>query len=350
MSSEKSVRVLILITWAADKEWPFVDALCAEELDCDVIGANFPDGYNTVFDKILRFWPRYLFSGIKAFIRRKDYDVILPWQQVSGLVFGFLKRLFRSRYPKLIILKFVYPARRNPVIAGIRKFFVKFALGAADALWCVSNEEIDIRTEMFGYPKEKASFVPIIPTNISDAGETHDLNRPDGDYVLSVGVERDYRLLVDVFREVDFRLKIVTRPYNVKGIELPGNVEVIHAYGRKVMDLYRDARFIVVPMKDPNRPGGESVTLESFAYGKAIVITRTVASVDYVKPMENGILVEPDDPVSLRDAVLYLLDHPEHAEDMGKKNRQLYLDFYSSRATARRVKEGILDVLGKSEA
>ena len=168
MKPDRPLRILILITWSAEKEWPFVDALRNQGFECDVIGANFPRMYNSHLEKLLFFWPRYILIGIKAWFRRKDYDVILPWQQAAGFVYGFLKKTFRSQYPFYIVLKFVYPTPRNPLVSKIRHHFVKYVLSAADALWAVSNMEIDIRTQMFDFPREKAKFIPIIPTDVSD--------------------------------------------------------------------------------------------------------------------------------------------------------------------------------------
>ena len=349
MSVKGNYKVLILITWSEKKKWPFVDALREEGIECDVIGANFPRGYNTVWGKVFRFWPRYLLIGIKAFIIRKKYDVILPWQQVAGFVYGFFKHLFHSNYPRLIVLKFVYPSRKNPIISKFRYLFVKYVLGATDALWCVSNREIEIRSAMFDYPREKMKFVPIIPTDISDSGQDIVPGGRDGKYILSVGNNRDYGMLIAVMQEIGYPLKIVAQPYNFKGIDIPSDMEVFHTFGQKVIELYQSARFVVIPMNYNHRPGGESVILESMSYGKAIIMTRTVTSNDFITHMDNGILFELDDAGALKAAIKYLLDNPGKMEEMGKKNKKLYEERFSSQAAARAVKENIIELMDGSE-
>ena len=341
------IRVLLLITWSEKKKWPFVEALRDLGFECDVIGAEYPRGYNSSFTKILFFWSRYILIGTKAFIRRKDYDVILGWQQVAGMVYGVYKCIFRSKYPKLVILNFTYPARKSAFILRIRKAFVKFVLKATDSLWCLSEKEAEVRYRMFDYPKEKTKSVPITVTDISDAGEEEE-HTTFGKYILSVGNEREYHMLCEAVRPLDTTLHIVTQPYNLKGLDLPPNVVPHHVFGQPVMDLYKDAGFVVVPMKDPNRPGGESVLFETMAFGKAMIITRTITSVDYITHMDNGILVEPHNQKELQDAIAYLLANPDAAKKMGEKNRRLYKEKYSTKAVVSKVSRHIYEILERA--
>jgi glycosyltransferase involved in cell wall biosynthesis len=51
---------------------------------------------------------------------------------------------------------------------------------------------------------------------------------------------------------------------------------------------------------------------------------------------ENGLYVTPEDPASLREAIEYLLAHPEEAARMGKNGRgliesEMSLDWYVKR-------------------
>lgn len=344
--SPKKVRVLILITWAESKHWPFVEALRSRGLECDLFGANFPDGYNSVFNKIIHFWTRYLLIGIKAYLRRRDYDVVLGWQQVAGMVFGFLKRIFCCHYPKLVIMKFTYPQRKNPLIAKIRYGFVRYVLGATDELWCLSNEEVRIRSRLFHLEDRKVRFVPLSVTNISDGSlESFEVKSSSEDYILSIGNERDFKLLFDVVKEIDATFKIVTQPYNIKNLIIPQNVSVYHIFGHEVIKMYRNARFVVIPMKDPKRPGGESAIIESMSYGKAIIITKTVTSVDYIKPMENGLLVKPRDHVDLFNSIQFLLKNTKLAKEMGERNRVTYIKQYSNQAISDNVRHLILQMV-----
>jgi glycosyltransferase involved in cell wall biosynthesis len=340
------VRALFLITWSEDQDWPFIDRLREQGVFCDVLGSDFPKGYNTALQKIATYWPRYLSVGVRAFFRRKDYDIIMGWQQVSGMVYGFFKRISGSRYPRLVVMKFTYPAKKNPLLSAFRYGFVRFVLGSADALWCHSSREVENRSRQFHLPVKKVKYVPMVLTDISDYATSSRIKPGKGDYILSVGGnDRDYALLAAAAVRVPYPIHVVTQPVNVKDIGFPGHVRVHHVYGEEVMRLFMNARFVAVPIKDPGRPAGESVLLEAFSFGKPVVITRTVSSVDYVRDRVNGFLVEPGDTDRFASCMRYLLDHPREAEAMGRRNREMYLSTYSAPVVAGRIKEEMERVL-----
>ena len=55
---------------------------------------------------------------------------------------------------------------------------------------------------------------------------------------------------------------------------------------------------------------------------RAVIATRSRGIIDYVLDGVTGILVEPNNPQALRDAICYLLDHPEEARRLGRNARQ----------------------------
>jgi glycosyltransferase involved in cell wall biosynthesis len=61
------------------------------------------------------------------------------------------------------------------------------------------------------------------------------------------------------------------------------------------------------------------VLLEAMAYAKPIVATDVGGIPDVITNGESGLLVPPEDPVSLSKAIVYLLAHPEIAREMGRK-------------------------------
>ena len=140
------------------------------------------------------------------------------------------------------------------------------------------------------------------------------------------------------------RLKVVTKPYNIEGLTIPPNVEVFHVFGDPVMELYHDAQFVIIPMAYDERPGGESVMLESMAYGKAIVMTKTVTSDDFVTDGENGFTYPLGNREQLEKAVRTLLDQPALCEKIGRRNKERYHQQFSTEASARNVKDAIMEI------
>jgi glycosyltransferase involved in cell wall biosynthesis len=58
------------------------------------------------------------------------------------------------------------------------------------------------------------------------------------------------------------------------------------------------------------------------AMGRAVICSRTPGQTDVVVDSETGIYVPPGDAQALREAIEYLLYHPEIAERMGQAGRR----------------------------
>ena len=63
------------------------------------------------------------------------------------------------------------------------------------------------------------------------------------------------------------------------------------------------------------------VLLEAMAHARPIVATEVGGIPDVITHGETGLLVPSEDPVSLSKAIVYLLTHPEIAQEMGRKGQ-----------------------------
>jgi glycosyltransferase involved in cell wall biosynthesis len=78
------------------------------------------------------------------------------------------------------------------------------------------------------------------------------------------------------------------------------------------------------------------VFLEAMAAGKAIVAVRASAIPEVVR---NGILVEPDQPEAVADAIQHLYLHPENRLDLGMAGFREVAEFDTDRIAARFISE-----------
>jgi glycosyltransferase involved in cell wall biosynthesis len=116
--------------------------------------------------------------------------------------------------------------------------------------------------------------------------------------------------------------------------KLPENVTI--SGGIPINDLrsiYAQAQFVVLPVQEAIHSAGSTAILESMCMGKAVLVTRSPGICEYVIDGVTGILVEPGDVQAWREAIQYLLAHPEEAHRMGQNARQraeeeLNLDIY----------------------
>ena len=149
------------------------------------------------------------------------------------------------------------------------------------------------------------------------------------DRVLSVGSDpkRDYATLLAA--PVSGPLRIITR----LGLKAPrgrADVEIVRGSYHNVAvtdavlrDLYREAVVVAVPVRDVYQPSGYSVTLQAMACGKPVVLSRIKGlwDPDAFVSGENCLLVEPENPRSLAEAIARLRADPALRRRMGEAAR-----------------------------
>lgn len=72
-----------------------------------------------------------------------------------------------------------------------------------------------------------------------------------------------------------------------------------------------------------DRDGLPTVLLEALACATPVVTTDILGLPELVRHGETGVLVAPDDPAGLADAIVTLLDDPMHAAALGAAGRRL---------------------------
>lgn len=149
------------------------------------------------------------------------------------------------------------------------------------------------------------------------------------DYILSVGSDpkRDYATLLSA--PVSAPLRIITR-LNLKVPQGRTDVEIIRGSYHNVAvtdtvlrDLYREAAIVAVPVRDVFQPSGYSVTLQAMACGKPVVLSRIKGLWDpevFISG-ENCVLVEPENPRAMGDAIAHLRADPTLRNKIGEAAR-----------------------------
>ena len=81
------------------------------------------------------------------------------------------------------------------------------------------------------------------------------------------------------------------------------------------------ARGDVVVVPSRVEPFG-NVAVQAMLAGRPVVVSRTQGLAEIVQDGETGLLVRPDDPVALADAIAELLDHPARASALAEAGRR----------------------------
>jgi glycosyltransferase involved in cell wall biosynthesis len=176
--------------------------------------------------------------------------------------------------------------------------------------------------------------------------------------ICSVGLEhRDYPTLFRAADGLDARVVVGAASVwshqrnSAAGAAPPANVEVSAFDYFQLRDVYARAAVVVVPLFDVDFQAGITTILEAMAMGKPVIVTQTRGQVDVVEDGRtttpgtpsrtrdesllrtlaaandqviepNGLYVPPGDPVALRQAITFLLDHPEERARLGASGRR----------------------------
>lgn len=157
---------------------------------------------------------------------------------------------------------------------------------------------------------------------------------------------RDYRALASVAPTLDAPVVIATRllePKRERNLRIAVLAQA--DYDREL----RSARLVVVPLRTgTTRSAGQQTYLAAMALGKPVVVTDSPGVRDYVRDRETGLIVPPNDPQRLSEAIRWLLDDANSAdvEAMVESARKEVAEQYTLEAYLGRV----LDVVDRTIA
>jgi glycosyltransferase involved in cell wall biosynthesis len=137
----------------------------------------------------------------------------------------------------------------------------------------------------------------------------------EGGYVFTGGgADRDFASVIEAVGGTEIPLEIVAFSTEALG-PVPANCVV---RGRMPLPGFLEhmagARFVVVPLRDPSSPHGQTTVVQALALGKAVIATRSPGVADYVEDEQEGLLVEAGDVAGYRRAILRLADDAELRE------------------------------------
>jgi glycosyltransferase involved in cell wall biosynthesis len=128
-------------------------------------------------------------------------------------------------------------------------------------------------------------------------------------------VEKLPTFRVDVAGDGSLREQLLTRTTE---LQLQRNVRFLGEVG-DVRTLLRDAGMFVLPSLSE----GLSITLlEAMASGLPVIATRVGGNPEVIQDGGTGLLVSPQDPEALAEALLDLASHPEKARRFGSAGRE----------------------------
>jgi len=248
-------------------------------------------------------------SLLKILREMQKYDVVVTANIRTGQLLGLLRTLLRIRSPKHVILELMLDQEQSRFGWKLKRLLQRWSFSSVDCIFVSSTSEVETYSRRLRIPRERIRFLPF-HTNIVEPR----LVKEAGNYILAAGrTGRDYAVLVEAVKTLNnMEVRIVSDEHSLRGIQLPDNVKVLTnvAY-LQYLEILRNCRFVVVPLRKLVKSTGQVVILEAMALGKPVIATSTTGTVDYIQSGDTGILVAPGDSAQLRQAIIDLLNNPE---------------------------------------
>jgi glycosyltransferase involved in cell wall biosynthesis len=257
-----------------------------------------------------------LWMAWSIFLVRHSYDVVITDSEHVGLPLGILLRISRSRCRHVLVV--------HLVSTPLKAFLIRHLVGEGVSCYVFHSQPTEPVLDRLGVPPGRRSLVPYMV----DSTYWSPIDVEPRRQICAVGLEyRDYPTLIEAVRGLDVQVEIAAgSPWSEKadgtqGAELPTNVNVSRRDYSQLRRLYAESLFTIVPLFENEMQAGITTIVESMAMGRAVVVTRTCGQVGTVRHQHNGLEVPPGDVSALREAVVWLLDHPEESRRLGREGR-----------------------------
>ncbi len=319
-------------------ERPLADYIAlARGLPADLMDYKLAQKAGGLIGKVFaKIGGRNLMLAWSCFRQHRNYQVLFTDGEQVGLPLALLLKLFGGkRRPKHCMIAHRISAPKKAILMDLLRLYTHI-----DLFFVYSTWQADFICTRWKQPARKVIYTPFmvdacffssVQTSMDVRPAVPEKKREP--VISAVGLEyRDYPTLMDAIRGLPVQAVLAAaspwskRPDTTAGTQLPENVLVRRFTQYELRDLYAASRFVVMPLYAVDFQAGVTAILEAMAMGKAVVCTRTPGQTDVITDGENGLYVEPGDPVSMRSTIQWLLDHPGEADRMGRNGRQLVED------------------------
>jgi glycosyltransferase involved in cell wall biosynthesis len=285
-------------------------------------------------------------SGLAHRLTWNVRELALPWELPRGdlavtplaTIFPLAARVRRG--PRVVLLSYHLCALHERA-GTARRRLLEANVHAAAAVVCIAEAAREHLVDRLGADPQRTHLAPL---GVDERFWTPARESRDG-HVLAVGrdLARDYATLAAAAEGLDARVVAVAKRENVAGLRFPANVEVrLDVTPLEVRELYAGAACVALPIR-AERPGlgtensGTISLLEAMASARPVVLSERSYLRDYVTAGETALVVPPEDPAALREALASVLADAALAERLGAAARRRVEERHTSRLFAERL-------------
>ncbi len=290
----------------------------------------------------LKRYMNYFTVAFKYFLKRRNYNQLICWQQFYALIYGFYCNLFKvKKVNKVVAFNFTYKEKKK--FTKIYRWFMNKCLSGqyVDYIHVPSSEYADIISSQFRFPRKK---IIVATFGIDDIYEHyHMIDAPEGfeknGYMLAVGrSNRDFDFLISSWKDIQYPLVIVSDTYG--GNTDQANICIKRTISGKMQYPWIvNCKALIVPIDDGRICSGDTVLLKGLSLKKIVLVTEpsTLAEM-YIKNGENGLTVKKDADC-LRNTIDDIVDGKyDHIEENARRS---FLDSYSRYSLGASVADAI---------
>jgi glycosyltransferase involved in cell wall biosynthesis len=326
------LKLLIIINWKEEGKWPFPHSLIGWITQTEILQpVSLKQMASKRFARISVYFSEF-YLPVAAIFKKKKWDVIVSWQMRIGIFYGILKRIFHARKPPVhIIQDFHIDLTQTRWLYRIKTALLKLAIPGIDYFFCTSMEEEIIYSQLFGIPRSRIAFLPLIPP----LNYFEEPARPKADFIFSYGnSDRDYDTLIHAVSHLNIQTIILSQKYKPR-IQLPDNVSIIQGWipESELIQKIASCRMVVLPLNHYRISAGQISMLQVMALGRPLIITENMATKEYAISQQTALFFEAGDCNQLAGHIRYLWDHREIAEEIGQRARNSALKFDNNSLT-----------------
>tara|TARA_X000001036_G_scaffold344267_1_gene323906 strand:+ start:2018 stop:3151 length:1134 start_codon:yes stop_codon:yes gene_type:complete len=327
-----------------------------EMLSSDTLITGFSK-FTEILDKVLRklsnlpffFHLIFSFENLKKIFKSTHIVSTNDRLGLSILPMYLISKLFSKKTLSVIVMGLFSKPKENLVISIFQKLFLQIFLISSSSFIFLGEGEYKHAINLFPNFKNKFYLVPFgINTNFwLDSGQKIFQDR---DYILFVGNDgnRDFDTLVKIVnsnREINFI--VVSKQLSLDDFEY--NNIILHSgdwFNQAITDselknLYKSAKFTIIPLKDSLQPSGQSVCLQSMSVGTPVIITKTNGFWDPSRFVanENIIFLESNNIEDWNRFIKDLYFNNQVLEKISKNSQQTIKDFYDEKLFIEKLKK-----------
>jgi glycosyltransferase involved in cell wall biosynthesis len=122
---------------------------------------------------------------------------------------------------------------------------------------------------------------------------------------------------------------------------------IFTGYQKDITSIYKSLDLVILPSLSEGMP---NVALEGMFFGKPVIGTKVGGTPEVIEDQKTGILVSPEDPISLANSILELLKNENKRRAFSENARKFVLENFSLEKRVKNIVDLYKEILAENES